>query len=75
MFKESEETKELCYETEKRLYYLFQGYTNNGLNSDIVFITYITKDYDTKFVGFVYGGFSDLQAIEETIKYYEEKEN
>ena len=74
MFKEDMNTKELCYKTEKRLYYLFEGYTNNGLKSEIVFIIYITEDYDTKLVDFVYGGFENRQGIEETIKRYEEEE-
>ena len=75
MFKENEQTKELYYETEKRKYYLYEGYTNNGFKSDIIFIVYLSDSFTTVLVDFIYGGFSNLEAIEETIKRYEEKEN
>ncbi len=74
MFKENELTKELCYETEKRKYYLYEGYTNNGFKSDIVFIIYLSDSFTTVLVDFIYGGFDNRQGIEETIKCYEEKE-
>ena len=74
MFKESKDTKELYYETKRRKYYLYEGYTNNGLRSDIVFIVYNKEDFKTVLVNFIYGGFRDKQAIEETIKNYEKIE-
>lgn len=61
----------LYYKSDIRNYYLFEGKTNNNLTSDIIFIVYFTKDIETKLVDFIYGGFDNLQAIEETIKRFE----
>ena len=70
----------LYYEFGNRRYELLLGKTSNDLSSDILFIfkTPLEEEIEKetfygKVIGFLYGGFSDLQAIEETIKKYEEE--
>ena len=70
----------LYYETDKHIYSLLEGKTNNGLTSDIIFIfkeptmDELGNNYTGEVIGYVYGGFNELTGIEETIKDYEKKE-
>lgn len=69
----------LYYEGKYAKYSLLEGITDNKLTSDIVFIfrepteeQIISENYVGEVIGFVYGAFEDLSAIEDTIKRYEE---
>lgn len=69
----------LCYRG-KYEYSLLNGVTDKGFSSDILFIfreaTHedIEKGFTGEVVGFVYGGFDDLDFVERVIKEYEEKD-
>jgi len=71
----------LIYKTENNTYSLLEGFTNNNLKSDILFIykepTFKENDaIPGEIVNFMYGGFSEenLKEIKNIIEKYE-KEN
>lgn len=58
---------------------LLEGLTDKGFNSDILFIfreatqEEMSNDYYGEVIGWVYGGFEELDFVEEKIKNYEQQ--
>ena len=71
----------LHYRGEKYEYSLLDGVTDTGYTSDIMFIFRepTSEELDNNFAGavvdFVYGGFEDLDFVEQRILEYEKKED
>lgn len=83
MFKRDSQDS-LYYESEKtgRIYFLYEGMTSSGFTSDMVFIykeatldEMDNDDYYGEVIAWVYGGFEELDFVEQKIKEYEESYN